>query len=122
MHFIGNVEARDVFNGAVDVLVTDGFAGNILLKTAEGVAAFIFDALKPSVVASGNVGFQEVFSTVEKQFNYAEYPGAIVCGVEGVIVKVHGNASADALRISILGAAECVKKRLVDLLKETLGS
>lgn len=120
MHFVGNVEARDVFKGSIDVLVTDGFAGNILLKTAEGVAAFIFDVLQPSVQTCGSVEFQAAFSDVEKQFNYAEYPGALVCGVDGVVVKVHGNATADALRISILGAAECVQKRVITLLKQTL--
>ena len=122
MHFVGNVEARDVFNGTVNVLVTDGFAGNILLKTAEGVAAFIFDTLKPSVKECESVGFQAAFSEVEKQFNYAEYPGAILCGVDGVVVKVHGNATADALRISILAAAQCVQKRVITLLKQTLNS
>ena len=101
LHFEGNVEARDVFSGGVDVLVTDGFSGNILLKTAEGVARFIFDEL--------NMSEENAF--LRKQFNYTEYPGATVCGVDRVLIKVHGNAKAETLLISILGAFERISRK-----------
>ncbi|MEI8365787.1 MAG: hypothetical protein WCF65_05145 [Parachlamydiaceae bacterium] len=101
--FKGNIEGRDVFTGAVDVLVTDGFTGNILLKTAEGVAKFIFDEL--DLPSSTSV------SMLKKQFNYTEYPGALVCGVDAVLVKLHGNARAETLLVSILGTVDLVKKR-----------
>jgi glycerol-3-phosphate acyltransferase PlsX len=102
--FSGNIEGRDVFKGVVDVLVTDGFTGNVLLKTAEGVAAFIFDSLQEKKMDGATPDFQSAFNDLKKQFNYAEYPGAIVCGVEGVVIKVHGNATAESLLASILGA------------------
>ncbi|MEI8124650.1 MAG: phosphate acyltransferase PlsX [Parachlamydiaceae bacterium] len=110
MHFEGNVEARDVFNGVVDVLVTEGFTGNILLKTAEGVAKFIFNELN----------LPEKNSSLQSQFNYTEYPGAIICGVDRVVIKVHGDAKAATLRISILGAAETVSKRIIPQIKELI--
>ena len=98
IHFVGNVEGRNIFTGVIDVLVTDGFSGNVMLKTAEGVASLILDALNAA----------EDYSALRKQFNYTEYPGAIVCGVEGVAMKVHGNATAETLLVSILSAPNIV--------------
>jgi phosphate acyltransferase len=119
MTFVGNIEGRDVFKGIVDVLVTDGFTGNVLLKTAEGVASFIFGALN-QIIKESDFPFAASLEDFQKQFNYAEYPGAIVCGVDGVVVKVHGSASAKALLSSILGAARCVQKQAVALIKEQI--
>jgi phosphate acyltransferase len=118
VRFIGNVEGRDIFNGDVDVLVTDGFTGNVLLKTAEGVAAFIFDKLAKTAHGSG--AFMQAFQELQSQFNYQEYPGAIVCGVEGVVIKIHGSASPKTLYNSILSAAEAVQNQHVALMKEKL--
>lgn len=123
MDFVGNVEGRDVFKGVVDVLITDGFTGNVLLKTAEGVASLIFGSLA-DVCQGGGVSdaFGKVVATLQKQFNYAEYPGAMVCGVDGVVVKVHGSASSKALYSSIIGAAECVQKQVISRIKQQLQS
>lgn len=96
MHFIGNVEGCDVFSGKVDVLVTTGMAGNVLLKTAEGMAAFIFDSLSKENL--------HLSAHLEQKFNYAEYPGAIVAGVDGLVIKCHGYAPSQALYTSIKGA------------------
>lgn len=112
-HFIGNIESRDLFQGSVDVLVTDGFTGNVLLKTAEGTASFIFDALQEKLHAHASASLLDVFSQVKTQFNYAEYPGAIVCGVEGVVIKAHGNSTASALFASILKARDCLENQAV---------
>lgn len=120
MHFVGNVEGRDVFSGAVDVLVTDGFTGNVLLKTAEGIGAFIFDSLDSAITKDTPLEFLSAFNDLKKQFNYNEYPGAMVCGVDGVVVKVHGNATERALLNSIIDAAHLVKKKLVPLIKEQM--
>lgn len=121
MEFIGNVEGREVFKGAIDVLITDGFTGNVLLKAAEGIASLIFGSLAR---ACQQDGASEVFAKgvkdIYKQFDYAEYPGAIICGVDGVVVKVHGCASANALYSSILGAAECVQKKVIEGIKQQL--
>lgn len=120
MHFAGNIEGRDVFKGAVDVLVTDGFTGNVLLKTTEGAASFIFNTLKEGLKDKASDALTHALDGLQKQFNYAEYPGAIVCGIDGVVIKAHGSSSAKALFSSIVGAAELVKKRVVPLIKEQL--
>lgn len=109
INFIGNVEGRDLFDGIVDVLVTDGFTGNVLLKTAEGVASFIFDSLEDKM----SEGLANQFNLLKKQFNYAEYPGAFVCGIDGVVVKAHGNAGAESLFASIVSAIHCVEKQVL---------
>ncbi|HEV8052020.1 MAG TPA: phosphate acyltransferase PlsX [Parachlamydiaceae bacterium] len=111
--FSGNIEARDLFKGTVDVLVTDGFTGNILLKTAEGVASFIFESLKDKIIGKSTPEVEKSFNDLKKQFNYAEYPGAIVCGVDGLVVKVHGNASAESLLVSIFSAMDCIQKKII---------
>lgn len=118
MRFVGNVEGRDVFKGGVDVLVTDGFTGNILLKTAEGVASFIFNALEQQEAVASTVVSR--LKELKKQFNYAEYPGAIVCGVDGIVIKVHGNGSIKALVSSIMGAADCIQKQVMYRIKAQL--
>lgn len=98
--FVGNIEAREVFKGGLDVLVTDGFTGNILLKTSEGVGAFIFEALKSTFGGQ----MPESIVQMQKRFNYEEYPGALVYGIDGIVIKAHGNASALSLYQSIIFA------------------
>jgi glycerol-3-phosphate acyltransferase PlsX len=120
MNFIGNIEGRDVFEGKVDVLVTSGFAGNVLLKSTEGVAKFIFDSLLANIDLSDPGPVQEAVGDLKSYFNYAEYPGAIVCGVDGIVVKCHGSASAKAMFNSIKGAVNLVEKRLIEKIKEHL--
>jgi len=122
MKFVGNMEGRDVFKGEVDVLVTDGFTGNVLLKTAEGAASFIFSSLIETLKDNLSVDLKQVLSELQKQFNYAEYPGAIVCGVEGIVIKAHGSASAGALLNSILGAVNYVQRGIISLIKTHLES
>lgn len=113
LQFSGNIEGCDLFKGVVDVLVTDGFSGNILLKTAEGIASFIFEKLQNQISDSASPAFNEL----RKLFNYTEYPGAIVCGVEGIVMKVHGNATASSLLMSILNASEYIERQVVALIK-----
>lgn len=117
IHFAGNVEGRDVFKGAVDVLVTDGFTGNVLLKTTEGAASFILDTLQASLKDSGSKELNDALQRLHKHFNYAEYPGAFLCGIEGVVIKAHGSSSAKALLSSIIGAADLVQKKVVPSIK-----
>ena len=108
MQFVGNVEGREIFKGVVDVLVTDGFTGNILLKTAEGVASFIFEKL--AGISQGSEDFMTAFGEMKDHFNYDEYPGAIVCGVEGIVIKIHGGAAPKTMYNSILAAADAIQK------------
>lgn len=113
--FVGNVEGREVFQGVLDVLVTDGFTGNVFLKTSEGISSFIIDYLKGSIDKAAMPGLQ-------RQFSYEEYPGAVVCGVEGIVIKCHGLTSTKGMLNAILGAVSLVENQFVNVLKNDLGS
>ncbi len=101
MAFVGNIEAREVMQGNVDVLVTDGFSGNVLLKSIEGASTFILHFLAEHLRGQTTDWLKEL----NVQFNTEEQPGAILCGVEGIVVKCHGNASPRAFFHGIKGAA-----------------
>jgi glycerol-3-phosphate acyltransferase PlsX len=120
MQFVGNIEARDIFGGDIDVLVTDGFTGNVLLKAAEGVASFIFTALGQSVSGTESATVTSLLESVQRRFNYAEYPGAIVCGVDGVVLKAHGNSSSKALLQSIFEASKLVEQQTILSIKKIM--
>jgi glycerol-3-phosphate acyltransferase PlsX len=111
--FAGNVEGVDVFNGEIDVLVTDGFSGNIFLKTAEGLAAFILDLVRKEERS-------DLFSALYHRLSYDAYPGAILCGVDGIVMKCHGRSSATALIHSITGAARLYQHFFLEKIKYEL--
>lgn len=108
--FIGNVEGRDVFNGHVDVVVCDGFTGNILLKTSEGVASTIFAMMKQYIRKSlpATIGAmlmkRKVFANIKKQIDYAEYGGAPLLGIDGCAIIGHGSSNAKAIKNAIFQA------------------
>jgi glycerol-3-phosphate acyltransferase PlsX len=93
--FVGNVEARDLFSGEIDVLVTDGFTGNVLVKALEGGASFIFNYL------SKELG--QDLKPISRHFSYEHHPGARVAGVQGIVIKCHGRATQDSLFSGIAG-------------------
>ncbi|MCE5319142.1 MAG: phosphate acyltransferase PlsX [Parachlamydia sp.] len=115
MIFSGNIEARAVLQGSVDVLVTDGFSGNVLLKSIEGASAFILQVLADR--QQRTEGLKECLKELKAQFSTEEYPGAILCGVEGVVVKCHGNATSRAFFHGIQGAITLVQRQLIEQLK-----
>lgn len=96
--FVGNIEGKNVFRGEVDVLVTDGFTGNIFLKTAEGTCQSVLEALAKDVAP-------EALARVRKQYCDEEHSGALICGVSEVVVKCHGSATAYAFAQAIKSAA-----------------
>jgi glycerol-3-phosphate acyltransferase PlsX len=100
--FAGNIEGKDAFNGHVDVLVTDGFTGNVFLKTAEGMANLAIDCLPDDQI-------KEPLS----HLSYAEYPGALLAGVQGVVIKCHGYSSPQAFVNGIREAIRIVKTNLI---------
>lgn len=116
VHFIGNVEARDTFRGTFDVLVTDGFTGNILLKTSEGVSSFVFDYLQEK----GSEQLKGSLEGLQGIFNYDEHPGAIICGTEGLVIKCHGNATAASLYAGVRGAIDLLEKQFIARMKDAL--
>ena len=98
--FVGNVEGRDIFNGKVNVVVCDGFTGNILLKTSEGVVSTIFTLMRAHIRKSlpAKIGAlmmkRKVFGNMKKQVDYAEYGGAPLLGINGCVIVSHGSSNA----------------------------
>ncbi|HSX12599.1 MAG TPA: phosphate acyltransferase PlsX, partial [Rhabdochlamydiaceae bacterium] len=118
--FVGNVEGRDVFNGEIDVLVTDGFSGNIFLKTAEGLAEFILDDLQKAGAFEGSLELKNIISALWHRLRYDEYPGAILCGVDGIVMKCHGRSSPSSLVHSIKGAIRLYEHFFLEKIKHEL--
>ncbi len=126
--FIGNVEGRDIFNGHADVVVTDGFTGNILLKTSEGVVSTIFTMMRQHIRKSlpAKIGAlmmkKKVFGNMKKQVDYAEYGGAPLLGVNGCAIVSHGSSNAKAIKNAIFQALRYtesdVNKRIEELLSK----
>jgi glycerol-3-phosphate acyltransferase PlsX len=115
--YVGYVEGRDIFSGAIDVVVTDGFTGNIVLKTAEGVGQFVFDVMRQEVTATrlGKLGaslLRGAFTRLKKRVDYAEEGGAPLVGVDGVAVLCHGSSNAKAVKNAIRVAAQLVDAHL----------
>ncbi len=107
--FVGNVEGNNVFDGSVDVIVCDGFVGNILLKASEGVADSITKIIKQNIRRSplaiaGAVLMRKVFRVLKKQVDYAEYGGAPLIGINGCAIIGHGKSNAKAVKNAIYQA------------------
>ena len=117
-NFKGNVEGREVFLGKVDVLATDGFTGNVFLKTCEGISSYLFDYLKTTF--SDDASISKIASHLYENFNYSKHPGALLCGVDGTVIKCHGHSNKQALINGILGAFDVAEKGVVEKMKEKL--
>jgi glycerol-3-phosphate acyltransferase PlsX len=110
-NFIGNVEGRDLYNGKVDVIVCDGFVGNVALKISEGMVEAVRFLLKESLRATitSQVGFllsRRAFEDFKKRLDYSEYGGAPLLGVKGVCIVGHGSSNSNAIKNAIRVAAE----------------
>lgn len=117
LNFVGNVEGRDVFQGNVDVIVCDGFVGNICLKLSEGLASAAMQMLKDEIMKStaAKIGYllaRPAFRAFAKRVDYAEYGGAPLLGVNGIGIICHGKSSAEAIKNAILEAAKMVEKQV----------
>jgi glycerol-3-phosphate acyltransferase PlsX len=122
INFIGNVEGKDVPEGLADVVVTDGFTGNVLIKTAEGVAAIILGILKQELTSNLvnkllALGLKSAFGRVRKRMDYEEYGGAPLLGVNGIVIITHGRAKAKAIKNSIRVANEAAQSGVVEAIK-----
>ena len=121
--FIGNVEGNDIFKGGVDVVVCDGFVGNILLKTSEGVADTIVTLIKEEVRKSGllsKVGallMRKVFKVLKKSIDYAEYGGAPLLGINGCAIVSHGKSNPKAIKNAIFQAISYVENDITEKIK-----
>jgi phosphate acyltransferase len=111
MDFVGNVEGRDIFSGEVDVIVCDGFVGNVALKVSEGLADMIKGLLRESLEATitrkiGYVLSRAAYTDFRKRTDYSEFGGAPLLGVKGVCIITHGRSNANAIKNSIRVAAD----------------
>jgi len=127
INFAGNVEGRDLFKGAVDVAVCDGFIGNILLKSVEGLAGLLFSELK-NVLTKNMVnkllalGLKRSLTAMKKKFDYEEYGGAYLLGINGITIISHGSSKAKAIYNAAKVAYEGIKADLIGKLKEEIKS
>lgn len=123
IHFIGNMEGNDVVGGKADVVVTDGFSGNILLKGMEGTAAFFIKQLKeifyknPITKLSGALVRDEI-QTLKTKVDVDVLGGAPILGVDGLVVKSHGNSKAKTIENAVLKCVDLAKKDMVAELKK----
>jgi len=127
VRFIGNIEGKDIFTGAADVVVCDGFIGNIVLKTSEGLAEVIMKMLKREIadVTTGRVGYllmKPALRNFKKKTDYAEYGGAPLLGINGTCIISHGRSSAKAIKNAIKVAAEFSRKRVYEIITEEINS
>ncbi len=119
--FIGNIEGRDVFNGNVSVVVTDGFSGNIFLKTAEGIASFVLDQIEEASREKKTAHYiSDLLTDLRKRLHYTEYPGAVVCGVDGIVIKCHGDGSTSAFRESLKESCRLLQNNFLAQIKDSL--
>ncbi len=125
LNFVGNVEGRHVFAGEADVIVCDGFIGNVALKISEGLVEHIGTTLKEAMnsTLSSQVGYvfaRKAFATVKKKLDYSEYGGAPLLGVRGVTIIGHGRSNANAIKNAIRVAAELARAKLNEKIEQEL--
>ncbi|MBO4848452.1 MAG: phosphate acyltransferase PlsX [Clostridia bacterium] len=125
--FKGNCEAREIFSGNYDVMVTDGFTGNVILKEAEGLADALFKMLKRELRSSFKTKIgaglaKPAFKRVKKTMDYTEYGGAPLLGIKGGIIKAHGSSDAKAFVSAIRQARQYVTGGVTEKIAERIGA
>ena len=123
LNFVGNIEARELQNGIADVIVSDGFTGNAILKTTEGMGLMMLRELKKLFFANGKTKFgalimKDEIKNLKKAFDYKEYGGAPILGVKGAVLKMHGSSDAKAVKASILKAVPYVNENVVEIISD----
>ncbi|MGB8732495.1 MAG: phosphate--acyl-ACP acyltransferase, partial [Candidatus Sulfotelmatobacter sp.] len=127
LNFVGNVEGRDLFSGHVDVIVADGFVGNVALKISEGVANLVRTVLKESLktTITRQVGYllsRSAFSDFKKRIDHTEYGGAPLLGLKGVCIITHGSSNANAIKNAVRVAAEFSERRINESIEQGLAA
>lgn len=125
INFIGNIESTKIMDGEVDVVVTDGFTGNILLKTSEGIGKFIFHIVKESIMESwlskiGALLIKGSMKKVKQKIDASEYGGAIFLGLNGLSLKAHGNSDSTAIKNALKVASKFVELNFIEELRKTM--
>src|SRR3984885_5114160 len=125
IHFIGNVEGRDIYAGDTDVIVCDGFIGNVALKVSEGLVEMVDQMLREALEATitrkiGYVLARTAFKEFKKRVDYSEYGGAPLLGVRGVCIITHGRSNANAIKNAIRVAAEFAQGKVNERIEAEL--
>ncbi|MEJ9279949.1 phosphate acyltransferase PlsX [Ureibacillus thermosphaericus] len=124
-NFVGNVEARDLLEGVADVVVTDGFTGNMVLKSIEGTAGTLMKMLKDVFMAStktklGALLVKNELKGLKNKLDYSEHGGALLFGLQAPVVKAHGSSDARAIYNTIRQAAMMVENDIVNVMKQAI--
>lgn len=124
-NFIGNVEGRDIFNGNCDLIICDGFTGNVVLKTTEGAASLMFDMLKETLTKNlrakmGALLIKPYLKEITDRLDYRQYGGAPLLGVKGVMIISHGSSDAYAILHAIDVAVNTIKTGVVQRIKDEI--
>lgn len=127
VNFVGNVEARDLMSGVVDVVVTDGFSGNITLKSIEGTALHVVNLLKETLMSSLKTKIlaglmKKELQSLKKQLNYPEYGGAALFGLSAPVIKSHGSSNSTAIYHTINQTYEIIKQDVIGTIEKTVQS
>ncbi len=127
LKFVGNIEARDVLRGIVDVVVSDGFSGNILLKSIEGTAEILFGELKDITKSSlkaklGALMLKKNLYAMKKKYDYKKLGGAPLLGVKKIVLKCHGNSKADSIANTIEQAYKLANNKLIEKVSSAVGN
>jgi glycerol-3-phosphate acyltransferase PlsX len=120
---MGNVEGRDVFSGVVDVIVTDGFTGNVMLKLSEGLTDAMLSMIKRELTASavtkaGAVLAKPAFRNIKKRLDYSEHGGAPLLGVQKIVVIGHGSSNSRAIRNALRSVKEFSENRAAERIEK----
>jgi glycerol-3-phosphate acyltransferase PlsX len=127
INFFGNVEGKEIFGGKVEVVVTDGFTGNVLIKTSEAVAKLLIDSLKDELMASfqtkmGALLAKPAFGNLRKLLDPAEVGAAILLGINGLVFVGHGRSDHKAITSSLKAAHQAVQSNLLEAVQEGIAS
>ena len=127
INFVGNVEGRDAFSGKIDAIVTDGFTGNVFLKTTEGLGKFVKRSLVESFTQNifSKISYliaRKPIKTLSKAMDYKSYGGALFLGVKKPVVKAHGSSDALLFEYTIIQAEKFVENKAVDRMIEEFES
>ncbi|PAE14327.1 phosphate acyltransferase [Niallia circulans] len=127
IHFIGNVEARDLLDGVCDVAVTDGFTGNMILKTVEGTAMSMFKMIKAELMSSftsklAAAVLKPNLKQIKNKLDYSEYGGAALFGLNAPVIKAHGSSDSQAIFSAIRQTREFVQSGVVAQIKNAMES
>lgn len=125
VNFVGNAEAREILSGQYDVVVCDGFVGNVVLKLTEGVAMTLMKMLKKELKRNfrtklGSMLAMSAFLRFKKSMDASEYGGALLLGINGGVIKAHGSSDAKAITSTIRQAREFISGHVVDVIREEI--